>query len=70
MSVSNSNIGGTYINNTANYDGANYFRNSVSNSNITGAYINNTVTNGNGGANYFVGPVLNSSIGNKITIRG
>ncbi|WP_296887963.1 Ig-like domain-containing protein [uncultured Methanobrevibacter sp.] len=62
--ISNSNINGTYINNTAKQysGGANYFNNAVSSSNITGTYINNTA-NGNGGANNFHGEVSNSNIG-------
>ena len=62
--ISNSNINGTYINNTAKQysGGANYFNNAVSSSNITGTYINNTA-NGHGGANNFHGEVSNSNIG-------
>ncbi|WP_296812791.1 hypothetical protein [uncultured Methanobrevibacter sp.] len=59
--VSDSDISGTYINNTAYYGGANYFYGTVSNVNSSGTYINNTAEY-YGGANYFLEAVSDSDI--------
>ena len=51
----------TFINNAADYGGANYFKNTISHLIITGDFINN-VAQISGGANYFNDKVANVSI--------
>lgn len=51
----------TFINNAADYGGANYFKNTISHLIITGDFINN-VAQISGGANYFNDEVTNVSI--------
>ena len=51
----------TFINNAADYGGANYFKNTISHLIITGDFINN-VAQISGGANYFNDNVVNVSI--------